>query len=93
MFAACSKETMLKRRDAVNMADNSALLARIACPTLVLHGARDPIYPIAQAQKLASGIADAQLVVLDTANHCPMPGNAAYPAYRAALTEFLAKAR
>lgn len=39
---------------------------------------------------MAAGIKGAELVVLETANHMPLPGNAAYPDYLATLLGFLA---
>jgi len=46
-------------------------LARVAVPTLVLHGSNDLIIPIEAAKALASGIPGAELVVIDDAGHVP----------------------
>jgi pimeloyl-ACP methyl ester carboxylesterase len=42
---------------------------RIACPTLVIHGAEDPVLPVANGMALAAGIAGAELLVLDQVGH------------------------
>ena len=46
-------------------------LSRIACPTLVLHGARDPVLPVALAKELYAAIPPglAQLHVVESAGH------------------------
>ncbi len=41
----------------------------IACPTLVIHGAEDPVLPVANGMALADGIAGAKLVVLNGVGH------------------------
>ena len=49
--------------------DYSADLARIACPTLVIGGERDPITPIGDAEDLARGIPGAQLARFEDCGH------------------------
>jgi pimeloyl-ACP methyl ester carboxylesterase len=44
-------------------------LAKISVPTLVMHGSRDPVYPLAHARVLSGQIPDAELVVLDGMGH------------------------
>lgn len=46
-------------------------LARIACPTLVLHGALDPVLPVALAEELCASIPPglAQLRIVENAGH------------------------
>ena len=51
---------------------STADLVSVSVPTLVVHGSRDRIAPVAGAQELARGIPDAQLVVLDGAGHLPI---------------------
>ena len=43
--------------------------ADIGCPTLVLHGDQDPIFPLDHGQDMAQRIPDAKLVVLEGAGH------------------------
>jgi len=51
--------------------DFRGALARIACPTLVLHGARDPVLPVELAQELCAAIQPglAHLHVVENAGH------------------------
>jgi pimeloyl-ACP methyl ester carboxylesterase len=44
-------------------------LSRISVPTLVVAGAEDLLVPLAQAERVAAGIASARLEVLDGAGH------------------------
>jgi pimeloyl-ACP methyl ester carboxylesterase len=41
----------------------------IACPVLVIHGAEDPILPVANGQAIAEGISGAELLVLPGVGH------------------------
>jgi len=52
------------------------LLGRVRSPTLVVHRAEDRAAPVEQARALASGIPDAQLVVLPGRSHLPYAGDA-----------------
>jgi pimeloyl-ACP methyl ester carboxylesterase len=47
----------------------AALLSRIACPTLVLHGRADPLVPFANAEDTARRIPGAQLKGIDGMGH------------------------
>jgi len=47
-------------------------LAGVTAPTLVLHARDDQRVPLAHGIELASGIPNASLVTLDTANHIPL---------------------
>ncbi|MFD3519769.1 alpha/beta fold hydrolase [Streptomyces sp. NPDC058653] len=48
-------------------------LAEIAAPTLVLHGAEDPLFPLGHARALVEGIPDARLVTLEGVGHQAPP--------------------
>ena len=39
------------------------LLAKVRCPVMVLHGGKDPLVPLFQAEAIARGLADAELRV------------------------------
>lgn len=87
-----SVEQKLYQRDSGNTASVLHLLPEIQCPTLVLHGRHSAVHPLSEARKLAAGIPDASLVILETANHIPLPGNDVYDTYIEALQDFLASA-
>ncbi len=49
--------------------DRSAMLSRIVAPTLVIHGAADPLVPVAAAHALVGKIAGAELDVVPGMGH------------------------
>jgi 3-oxoadipate enol-lactonase len=51
--------------------DLTPRLGAVACPTVVIHGTRDPRRPVSHGEQLADGIPGARLVLLDT-GHNPM---------------------
>lgn len=67
--------------------DLRAQLPAIRQPTLLLHGAHDPLMPLAAAQWLAATLTQVQLAVLPDAGHAPFLSDAARCA--ALVTEFL----
>lgn len=71
MQAACPPEMMIKDRDAINDASVLHLLEKVGCPTLIIHSRDDAIHPLSQAQKLAAGIAGAELVVMGSVAQIP----------------------
>ena len=89
MQAACPRPTMLRDRDAINTASVAHLLEQVRCPTLVLHSRHDAVHPLSEAQKLAAGIPNAELVILESDNHLPLPGNSAWVPYISTLIDFL----
>lgn len=67
--------------------DSTPTLATITVPTLVVHGARDQLIPLAEAERTRDGIAGARLVVITEAGHLP---NLEQPeAFNAALRAFV----
>ncbi|NVO54595.1 winged helix-turn-helix domain-containing protein [Rhodobacteraceae bacterium B1Z28] len=89
MQALYSVEQKLYQRDSGNTASILHLLPQVQCPTLVLHGRNSAVHPLSEARKLAAGIPDASLAILETANHIPLPGNDVYDTYIGTLQEFL----
>ncbi|SRR5579884_935030 len=68
-------------------ADESAVLPRIAVPTLVLSGDQDGVLPLPESETLARAIPGAQLVVIPNAGHA---SNQEQPAaFNAAVRAFL----
>lgn len=87
--ANTSRENILAHRDAINLASVADCLPRIACPVLVIHARHDRIHPLSEAQKMASGIKKAELLVLESANHLPLPGHPSWEIYLRATLDFL----
>jgi pimeloyl-ACP methyl ester carboxylesterase len=63
-------------------------LSTITARTLIVHGDRDPLYPVEQAVELLRGIPNASLLVVPNGGHGPIFGDQAAPFVRTA-TAFL----
>jgi pimeloyl-ACP methyl ester carboxylesterase/DNA-binding CsgD family transcriptional regulator len=72
--------------------DVAQLLPRIEVPTLVVHARDDEAVPVAQARVLASGIADARFVELDSRNHILLESEPAWARFKQAVLEFTGRA-
>ena len=48
-------------------------IAAVTTPTLLIHGERDPLMPLAAGQWLAATLSDARLAVIPGAAHAPLP--------------------
>jgi pimeloyl-ACP methyl ester carboxylesterase len=60
-------------------------LSSISCPTLVIHGTADPMFPIGHGEALAEEIPDARLLALEGAGHGVYRGD--WDAIAAAILE------
>jgi len=64
-------------------------LERIRTPTIVIHARDDQAIPIAEARLIASGIAGAQFVELDSKNHILLEGEPAWERFCTAVRDFM----
>jgi pimeloyl-ACP methyl ester carboxylesterase/DNA-binding CsgD family transcriptional regulator len=69
--------------------DVQASLGDVRVPTLVLHARGDQVVPIAEGRILASGIAGAEFVELDSRNHILLGHEAAWQRFQDAVRAFL----
>jgi pimeloyl-ACP methyl ester carboxylesterase/DNA-binding CsgD family transcriptional regulator len=69
--------------------DVTGLLPEVRTPTLVAHGREDAIVPFAEGRLLATGIAGARFLPLDSENHILLADEPAWPVFLAASREFL----
>jgi pimeloyl-ACP methyl ester carboxylesterase len=70
MMASTSTTTVAGDLAAMrDRADSTSMLAQIAKPTLILHGADDQLIPPAEAQAIAATIPNARLEILPEAGH------------------------
>jgi pimeloyl-ACP methyl ester carboxylesterase len=72
-----------------DMAFAASSLSAITARTLIVHGDRDPLYPIELAVELYRGIAGSALWVVPHGGHGPIFGEQAEP-FAAAAANFLA---
>jgi pimeloyl-ACP methyl ester carboxylesterase len=68
-----------------DMAFTQPQLATITARTLIVHGDRDPLYPVELAIELFRGIPDSALWVVPNGGHGPIFGPMAEPFRAAAL--------
>ena len=87
---SCPVENEIRGREFYNNHSVTGLLARVEAPTLVLHCRGDAVHPLSEGQKLAKGISDAQLVVLESRNHYPLPQKESWQTMMTMIEEFLA---
>jgi len=66
-----SAESFRRQFQAIRAHDTTPDLARIAAPTLVLHGEHDDLIPLPNAERLAAGIPGAELRVYPGTGHMP----------------------
>ena len=67
--------------------DQRAMATRVKAPTLMIHGANDPLMPLAAAQTLAALIPNARLSAMADCAHAPFTSQP--EAFNALLSEFL----
>jgi pimeloyl-ACP methyl ester carboxylesterase len=67
-------------------------LGRIACPTLIVYGDRDPLYPVELAIELYRNIPSSALWVVPNGGHGPVFGAQAAP-FREAALAFIGQSR
>jgi pimeloyl-ACP methyl ester carboxylesterase len=78
---------------ALGDADVRADLPRIRIPTLVLHSRFDAVIPMMDGIELASGIAGARFVPIESANHVWLAGEPAWTQFSQELERFLREIR
>lgn len=86
---ATSAETARTSRRQRKAADASHLLDRIIAPTLVLHSRGDRMNDFSEARYLATHIAGARLVALESDNHIVLEDEPAWQVFRSELRAFL----
>lgn len=86
---ATSAETARTSRRQRNAADASHLLDQITMPTLVLHSRGDRMNDFSEARYLATHIAGARLVALESDNHIVLEDEPAWSTYTRELNAFL----
>jgi len=90
MLASASPENAAKLRDVIDSFDVSDILFRVTTPTLLIHARGDNVQPVEQSQMLAQAIPGAELIVLDSPNHVPLPTDPAWQELMSEAERFLA---
>ncbi len=81
---------LFEARGAIDIED---ILPLVRVPTLVLHSRRDEIVPIAEGHLLASRIAGAEFVELDSRNHVLLEHEPAWERFKEAVLAFIPSVR
>jgi pimeloyl-ACP methyl ester carboxylesterase len=71
ILARATQESAIALYRASGEIDLRAELPRVAQPALILHGSLDAIQPLAESERLAALLPNAELVVLEGAGHVP----------------------
>jgi pimeloyl-ACP methyl ester carboxylesterase len=69
--------------------DARPLLARVQCPTLVMHSEGDATVKVELGRDLAAAIPGARFEALHSRNHLPLHGEPAFERFCVALTDFV----
>ena len=83
-----SPENAAKLMEARARVDVVDVLKDVRAPTLVVHARDDEVVPIEEARLVASGIAGAELVALDSKNHILLEDEPAWKRFCAAVLDF-----
>ena len=86
---SCTPEHARRLMLAFAQLDASASLAMVKCPTLVLHCIGDARVPFDEGRFIASGIPNARFEPLNSMNHVPLSGEAAFDEALALIHDFL----
>lgn len=76
-YKPMSRQAYNRQLRACQLHDVSQRLSEIDKPTLVVHGALDPLIPVANGRNLAAKIKNASLIVYDNTGHIPIIERAA----------------
>lgn len=87
--ASMSAQGALNLRGLCDRIDVCDALPHVRAPTLVVHSRHDNAVPLSEGQRLARDIPNARLVVLESANHLPLPQDSAWPLFLGEVQKFL----
>jgi len=91
MLASASPDNAASLRDVIDGFDVSDILAKVRAPVLLIHARQDAVHPLSQSQRMAGAIPNAELVVLDSSNHVPLPTDPAWSVLMYETERFLAR--
>ncbi|WP_371038685.1 MULTISPECIES: alpha/beta fold hydrolase [unclassified Rhodosalinus] len=90
-LASATPASAVALRQAIDAFDVSARLGQVAAPALVLHARGDAVQPVSEALRLAEGLPDARLRILESRNHVPVPTDPAWREMTEAVIGFLSE--
>ena len=87
---ATSPEIAIRIRQAIDAIDVTAMLHRVAAPTLILHSRNEAVAPLDEARLMAASIPNAKFVQLESSNHLVIPQEDAWQRAVSEIRSFLA---
>jgi len=90
-LASATPENAARIRVAIDEFDVSKLLSRVIAPTLVIHASADSVHPASQGQLIASAIAGAEYLQVESNNHIALPSDPAFTEIVTATLDFLSQ--
>jgi DNA-binding winged helix-turn-helix (wHTH) protein/pimeloyl-ACP methyl ester carboxylesterase len=88
-LASAGPSLAARLREAIGLFDVSHRLGEVRAPTLVIHPRNDTVHRLDQGLALAAGVPGAELLVLESRNHIPLPQDPAFGELTAAIRDFL----
>lgn len=82
-------ENASRLRAAIDHIDVTDLLGKIRVPTLVIHARHDGVQTLEEGRKVSAGIPHSQFLMLDSANHVPLPNELAWDVFFGSLRNFV----
>lgn len=86
---SASPENAVRIETVLNSIDVTDMLSGLEVPTLVFHSRRDAAVPFEEGRYLATSIADARFVPLNSSNHLLLENEPAWQAFLDALWSFI----
>ena len=71
-------ENAARLRAAIDTIDVGDVLRKIKVPTLVIHARHDGVQPLEEGRRVSAEISHSQFLMLDSANHVPLPNEPAW---------------
>ena len=87
---AVNPENALAIRQSIDQIDVSDLLPALTCPVLIVHSRDEAVVPLDEARRAAARMPQAEVLVLDSANHVVLPQEPAWETAVARIEQFLA---
>lgn len=82
-------ENAAQLRSAIDHMDFTELLEKIKVPTLIIHARNDGVQPFEEGRRMSAAIRNSQFLMLDSANHVPLPNEPAWDVFFGSLRNFI----
>lgn len=89
LASAAPREFVVPARMVIDRFTVEDCLDKVDVPTLIVHARGDTIHPVSEARMLAMGIADAELLIVESTNTICIPSDPTWEEQTAAIVDFL----